>query len=150
MKISQLTESAGTFIGVRLTTGSVRNLVGWMLKNKIENQTSPDRLHVTLILDTTRQFQHHPVRYDPPIRIDPKTYSIDLFNDGDVLVLCFDCPTLEDRHHKMRTKYGIEWKHPDYSPHITLTTKIQQIKSDLEVPDFPIFLDREYVEAFGW
>lgn len=152
MRLRQLREdgSKGTFIGVKLTTESNAQLTGWIAQNLIKEPEAPDELHVTLLFDRNRRLPHHPIRFDPPIPLDPKTYSIDLFGpEKNVLVLRFESPYLEHRHASLRRKYNVDWSWSEYAPHITLTTQPQEIATDLIPPPFDLILDREYMEEFG-
>lgn len=151
MKIHQLYEAQyGTFVGIRLTTDSNARLAGWMEQNLIVSPEPIDKLHVTLILDKNKKLPHHPITYNPAIPIDPETYQLDLFGtEKDVLVLKFKSEFLEKRHMQLQKKFQVDWDFPEYSPHITLTTEVQEIRTDMEPPDFELELDREYVEEMN-
>lgn len=151
VKLKTITEGVkGTFIGVKLTPESNLRLAGWMRQNLIQDPEPEGELHITLVIDKDKPIPYHPVKYGTPIPIDPSTYSIDIFGkDNNVMVLKFECPFLEDRHNKLRRKYGLSWDFPSYSPHITLTNTIQEIKTELEVPNFELEFGREYMEEFS-
>ena len=151
MKLQNLYETNdGTFVGVHLTSDTTARLCGWMDQNLIKNPQTADKIHTTLVLDKETQFLHDPLTYEPSIPIDPDTYNIELFGpENDILVLSFDSPFLQKRHLQLREKYGLAWDWPDYTPHITLTYDAQEIKTELETPDFAIELSGEYVTAFN-
>jgi 2'-5' RNA ligase len=151
MRFQQLLESSdkGTFVGVRLTSDSAKKVLHWLAENKIKDPVTKEELHVTLLLDKHSPIDHKPVRYDPPLVTDLESYKIELFGqDKDILVLTFECPQLESRHMSLRKKYGVSWDWPTYSPHMTLTYKVQEVTEPLEPPTFVIELDQEYVSEF--
>ena len=47
---------------------------------------------------------------------------IERFGDGEAIVLCFNCSELRWRHEDLKNA-GAEWDHPEYQPHITLSTE---------------------------
>lgn len=152
MRLQSLTESRikGSFVGVKLTTESNARLCGWLQENLIKNPMSPDKLHVTLVLDKTGPIRYHPITYPQPVPVDPRTYTIDLFGEEkNIMVLKFESPFLEDRHQKLRKRHGLSWDFPTYIPHITLTHEVQEIVTELEPPNFELELGREYLEEFN-
>jgi 2'-5' RNA ligase len=151
MKFHQLFESdgSGTFVAVRLTDKSAQDILDWLAENKVTDITPKDELHVTLVISKTEKLDYKPIKYKPPLVVEPDTFKIELFGqDNDVMVLTFDCPQLEARHKALRKKYNLDWDWPTYEPHITLTTTIQEITEPLEPPTFRIELDHEFVEPF--
>jgi len=148
--LSDLYETgAGTFIGIRLTQESTARLVGWMDSCLIESPEPADQIHITLLMSHTNPIPHMPMKYDPTVPIFKENYNIDLFGEKkNIMVLTFESDFLQNRHTALRKKYGVSWDWPDYKPHITLTTEIQEIATDLEPPDFDLELSHEYVEPF--
>ncbi len=145
MKYSEICESKtnGTFIGVKLTDVSNEQLVIWCEENNINCEP----FHITLIFDQEKEIPYIPVRYDPPLVLNPKTYKFDIFEGA--LVLRFDSDTLCKKHFMLRKKHDIKWDHDDYKPHITLDYKWDAVKSNrLQRPKFPIKLSYEYKEGF--
>jgi hypothetical protein len=151
MRLIQLTEAAaGTFVSVRLTPKCNRMLVAWMDLMLIEEPMGGDELHCTLVMDKNKKLAHDPIVFDPPIPVDPSTYHIDLFGqDRNILVLRFECPVLEKYQAKLMKKYGLTSDFGEYAPHITLSKKVQEIKTELEPPTFDLELEKETVEAFS-
>ena len=152
MRIRNLIEgrASGTFVGARLTPECNARLAGWMAEHGLNDPEPIDRLHITIVLDGKNKIPYHPRRYNPPIPVDPDTYSIDLFGpDKDILVLRFESPQLEKLHRKLRKKFNIPWDFDSYNPHITLTKSPQIIASELDPPRFALEIDREYIEEFS-
>lgn len=145
MKYSEIFESKtnGTFIGVKLTDNSNEQLENWCKENNV-NCTS---FHVTLIFDEHQKIPYVPMRYDPLLILNPKTYKFDIFKDS--LVLLFDNVILSKKHLILRDKYHIKWEFDEYKPHITLDSEWDDVKSNkLHLPKFPIKLSHEYKKRF--
>lgn len=145
MKYSEIfeAETNGTFIGIKLTDDSNEQLENWCEENNINYEP----FHVTLILDEHQKIPYIPVRYDPPLTLNSKTYKFDIFEDA--LVLLFDSAKLSKKHLMLRDKYNIKWDFDEYRPHITLDYEWDAKKSNrIQLPDFPIKLSHEYKEGF--
>lgn len=145
MKYSEIFESEdnGTFIGIELTDRSNEQLVIWCEENSINCEP----FHVTLILDQDKKIPYSPVKYDPPLVLDPKTYKFDIFEGA--LVLLFDSIILSKKHFMLRDKFNIEWDYDEYKPHITLDYEWDPVKSNrIRLPKFPIKLSHEYKRKF--
>jgi len=151
MRLLDLFENVGgSFVSVRLTPECNRRLSAWMDQELIEEPMGADELHCTLVLDKNKKIPHDPIIFNPPLKIDPDTYHIDLFGpDKNILVLRFECPELEKRQAHLMTKYGLTWDYDEYAPHITLSNHIQEIQTDLIPPTFDLELSKEVVEAFS-
>jgi hypothetical protein len=151
MRLIQLFETGGgTFVSVRLTPTCNERIIAWMAQELIEEPTGGGDLHCTLVLDKNNKIVHDPIVFDPVLKIDPATYRIDLFGSNkNVLVLRFECPELEQRQAELMNQYGLVSEWGAYKPHITLSTKVQEIKTDLEPPHFELEFDKESVEAFS-
>lgn len=146
MKYSEICESDtnGTFIGIKLTDNSNAQLHNWCKENNVD---CDEPFHVTLILDAHQKIPYNPVKYDPPLIINPKTYKFDIFEGS--LVLLFDSIKLIKKHLMLRDKYDIEWEYDEYKPHITLDYEWDAVKSNrIQLPKFPIKLSHEYKEGF--
>jgi len=151
MRLLDLFESTGgTFVSVRLTPKCNSRLSAWMNQELIDTPTDASELHCTMVLDKNNKLSHDPIVFDPPLTVDPDSYHIDLFGpDKNILVLRFACPELENRQAELMDKYGLTSDYGEYAPHITLTNKIQEIKTDLTPPTFELELAKEVVEAFS-
>lgn len=141
-------DDAGTFVGARLTSDSVKNLSRWMKDEGIKKKIPNSKLHVTVILDKNKSFEYQPIKYDPPLEIDSTTYRLERFDTKEgkgALVLVFSSPEFEERHHKAKDEHSIEWDYLFYQPHITLSYDNDQEIEDIRKPQFPMFIDKEYV-----
>ncbi len=142
-------DDTGTFVGARLTRDSIKNLVRWMKDEGIKKKVPSSKLHVTVILDKNKSFDYQPIKYDPPLEIDSTTYRLEKFdtNDGKgALVLVFSSPDFEKRHHSAKSEHSIEWDYLYYQPHVTLSYDNEQDIEDIRIPQFPIYIEKEYVE----
>ena len=151
MRLFQLLESdGGTFVSIRLTPKCNLRFTSWMDQELIQEPTGAGELHCTMVLDRTTKFIHDPIVFDPPITVDPATYHLDLFGaDHNVLVLRFESPELEERQAMLMQQYGLVSEFGEYKPHITLSTMVQEIQTDLEPPAFELEFAKETVEAFS-
>lgn len=150
-KIYEATNEKGWFVGLRLTPESEDKIVQWMKENKIRNPVAKDKLHITLVLDKTRWIDNERnKKYDPPIKIDKKTYELKLLGENkDVLVLGFENRALEYLHLYLRNKHDIQWDWDSYSPHLTLSYDGGYDSTDgIALPDFDLFIDHEYTTPF--
>lgn len=139
----------GTFVGVRFSTETINNIVNWMKKNGIDKPVTSDLLHTTVTLDKERFFDWKPISFNPPLEINPSSYSFELFGpENDVLVLKFDCPELRERHMMSREEYDVKWDWGEYKSHLTLSYDGDNDIDNLELPTFPLIIDREYVQPF--
>lgn len=143
-------EGPGTFVGVNLGPKTLKRLTNWIDSQDIDKPTPTDDIHITLILSKTKEFSWDPETYDPKIKVLPDTYKFDKFGDeGNVLVLTFQCPDLREKHFNAREEHNLSWDFDDYHPHITLSYDAENIDiNDLDYPTFPIYLEGEYVEPF--
>lgn len=142
-------ESTGTFVGARLTRDSIKNLSRWMKDEGIKKKVPNSKLHITVIIDKSKPFDYQPIKYDPPLEIDSTTYRLENFDTKEgkgALVLTFSSPEFEQRHHDIKNKHSIDWDYLYYQPHITLSYDNDQNIEDICKPQFPIYIDKEYVE----
>jgi hypothetical protein len=142
-------DDTGTFVGARLTRDSVKDLSRWMKDEGIKKKVPNSKLHVTVILDKEKSFDHQPIKYDPPLEIDSTTYRLERFDTKDgkgALVLVFSSPEFEKRHHDAKDEHSIHWDYLYYQPHITLSYDNDQNIEDIRKPQFPVYIDKEYVE----
>lgn len=147
LKISRGGPSNGTFVAVRLTPATVRKIVEWLWENGIPEPIDFEDLHVTLLHDDEKAFPWSNREYNPPIKVDPATYTLDDF-DG-VLVLRFDCPELRERHEWGMQEYGLTWDYPEYIPHVSLSYGNKLDPCTLTPPGFPLYISHEYHEQAG-
>lgn len=145
----RLLEEEGTFVGLRLSPQTVTNLQKWMRENDINQPVPPEEMHVTLVLSRDKKFDWFEHTYDKPLKIQPDSFSLELFGeDKNVLVLKFECDELRRKHMAAREEFGIEWNFDDYCPHVTLSHDVEKQCDDLEPPKFPLVLINEYTEPF--
>jgi len=141
----------GTFVGARLTRDSERAITRWMRDNGLRKKEPQARFHITVIGDPDQSFDWYPATFDPPLEVDPSSYKLKKFDEG-AIVLTFSVPELERRHEAGIKKHGITWKHPTYSPHLTLSYDPTELNTmeRLLTPTFPIYVQNEYVQSWGF
>ncbi len=143
------TSGPGKFVGARLTRDSERAIMQWMRENGLRKKEPRARLHITVVGDKEQDFDWNPATFDPPLEIDPHTYSLEKFGD-DAIVLSFSVPELEKRHQAACDKHGIDWKHDTYQPHLTLSfdpTGLNDMNRLLK-PTFPMYVANEYAQPW--
>jgi hypothetical protein len=145
----------GQFVGVKFSPETVQNLIEWSKQNDIVPD-DPSKYHTTVILSKTRKFKYDPIRWEPPLIVDPTSFQLELFenkNTGrdELLVLTYDCAELDARHWLARTTDQLSWEWPDYTPHITLSPYGTVFTGDLSTlpkPSFNLEIVSEYVKDF--
>lgn len=143
-----LESKAGTFVGAKLTPETETRLLNWLERAGVENATPREDLHVTVVGHKTKEFPWTPKQFQP-LEIDPETVSLDIFGDDkDTLVLRFDSPELEERHKWARDTFDIDWDYDEYKPHITLGKDTGVSPKDIPKPNFTLFIDKEYSQAW--
>jgi hypothetical protein len=149
MKLSELSSSKGTYVGLRVLQPAGQRLYEFCRDNGIEvnKSTFERRLHVTVIYSRKQCIGLEPrdsVKY-------VATFSgYDIF-DGSAgtdkaLVMKLNAPGVLARHLEIMAKYGATYDFPVYIPHITLT--YNYTGGDVLLPPFNdnIILGDEYVE----
>ena len=141
----------GTFVGARLDRDSEDKLIQWMKENGIKSPTPKARLHVTVIRSEGRDIPWDDMTYSPKLEIDPSSYKLAQFGDNkNMLVLKFNQPDLEKRHHDARDEHKIDWDFPQYEPHITLSDNPENDIEGMLLPSFPLFISQEYNQPYGY
>ena len=144
--------SPGQFVGVKFSPRTVANLIAWCKDNNVPNREDPSKYHTTIILSRSHKFKYNPIRWNPPLIVDPASFGLDLFGpDKDKLVLTYDCAELDARHWAARVEEKIPWDWPDYAAHITLSNFEVAFNGDitkLPLPEFPLEIVAEYVTDF--
>lgn len=145
-------EKPGQFVGVKFSPRTVAKLVEWCKANDVPNREDAANYHTTVILSRARKFKYDPLRWNPPLRVEPTSFKLDLFGPNkDKLVLTYDCAELDARHWAARVEHKLSWDFPEYIPHITLCNFEHAFQGDiskLPVPDFPLEIVAEYVKDF--
>lgn len=140
--------NAGTFVGAKLTEDCADRLIEWMTQQGIPNPTPKEELHCTVVYSEDREIKIAPLAYEPPLEVDPAGYRFKHFGDNrEILVLAFNRPELSHRHKMLRQKHKLDWKFPEYIPHVTLS---YNAPDHLDVlPDFPLVFRGEEVGGFN-
>lgn len=137
-------EVEGKFIGARLDRASEDKLIQWMKDNGIKSPTPKASLHITVII-SNKDFPWEDMTYSPKLEINPSSYKLAKFGeDKDILVLKFDQPDLEKRHHSAKEEHKIDWDFSVYEPHITISDNPDNDIDRILLPTFPMFISHEY------
>lgn len=142
MKFTELYESNGTFVGIKLSKVSADQLTVWCHDNNIKCESD---FHVTLLYDENKEIPYIPEVSS--IKINPETFEMAKL--GSALVLKFSNDELSKKHHILRQKYNIDWDFNKFIPHITLVYTWHRTKPNIDSPKFPITLSQEYIEEFS-
>lgn len=135
-------DEPGTYAAVWLSKQSAILMYSYYRKH-VKNLEASDELHATTTYSRTPvDIPQHTIR----VRLQPLRYE--LFGETkNVLVLVVQNKIL-DALHKEGRDAGAEWDHPEYIPHITLSTNFTgNIEGLPPVPTFPIVVDRYTVES---
>jgi 2'-5' RNA ligase len=116
---------AGTYVAVRFSEETKDNIKKLIEENDIPNPNN--KLHATVMhslkeLPELLKDSSDDRDIDPPFIGHPKKLRIFKTEDeNNALVLEFKSQDLVDRHNEIKEKYGAEYKHDEYIPHITLS-----------------------------
>lgn len=116
-------------------------LTAWAQANGIPYPVPAPYMHVTVIASDTDLDDYLPD--SRKVVVDPRTFRLDRFGGGDILVLRFDAPELLAANRSAHDK-GAEERWP-YHPHITLSYRAGRTVSPdtLPLPEFPLVLEPE-------
>lgn len=78
----------------------------------------------------------------PIVATNPELKIFRTKDDGDVLVIEFDCEKANQCFEYMKTKYNISTKYNEYRPHITLQKNISNKYMSLPKINFDLFFDK--------
>lgn len=137
----------GTYVAARLDDETSAALQEIQEKNKIPNPTPIDEFHITIVATAkTIPWEISEVS-EKAIPLEWKIWGrTDDF--GGTLVLLVSNEWLTARHTEARIR-GATWDFDDYRPHVTLSYDCEDFDiAELEVPDFDLLLNEEYVEDF--
>jgi 2'-5' RNA ligase len=149
-ELQKLVTISGTFVGVHLTSDSISKLLNWIEQNNISGSITPaNDFHATLIQDKEKEIPWNAQQYNPPIRLDPNTYYLDLFGlANNILVLGFKSNFLQKKHQLAKKLHNISWDFDVYNPHITLARNVINFDPTTLPPYFPIYLSGEYADEY--
>lgn len=144
MQLKDFKETNGVYLGIRPTGASIHLLHDWVLAQGIPNPVAAHASHVTVlfsrtpvnvVIDRTREYHAHGVRFEQVRHRFDKTNA---------LVLVLESPSIVARHKGLIAAGGTH-DYPDFMPHVTLTTNIEDFDwSELEVPGFSLMFNNEY------
>lgn len=139
MKLYELAQHVqGTYAGVRFCEDTKQAIHDYMAEAGIPNMLDKEKLHTTLLYS-----RKHCPNYEPLSEVsylgEPSEFVIwdtQAPNGGGTskcLVLKYDCPELVERHRALREEHGATHDYPEYTPHITLSYNI----GNMRLEDFP-------------
>lgn len=148
MRLSDImeAESNGTYVGIRLSPQTEKDVNQYIKDNNIPNDDSLKEwgFHVTIVYSRKVLDDFKP---------ESKSYKataigFDLFGDDeDTLVMKLKSPELTKRHEQIRKEHGATHDYDSYEPHITLSYDAAEIDfSQLPSFDKEITLTDEYTQ----
>lgn len=112
---------------VRRRVLNAQAIAAWAKKNGIEGLVPAKEMHVT-VMYSSKAFDWSKAgsaEGELPMMIQPDNMRfLELFGDGDALVLTFTAPELSDRHRALKAM-GARPDRPAYRPHVTLSYDLQ-------------------------
>lgn len=137
----------GSYVGLRVSKQTFENLKSYIEEHKLLRMVSSEnRFHVTVI---SSQIDLPKVARGPidPITVDTYWFRVLKTNAlTNALVLTFQSPEINKRHHELKEKYEVETEFDNFLGHLTLTYNFRGNIKELIKPTFPIILDEEYQE----
>ena len=144
MRLKDLKETAGVYMGVRPIGASIKLLHDWIIERGIPNPVAAHAAHVTVLfsktpvdvqVDRSREYHAHGVQFGVVRH---------RFDKSDALVLVLETPALVKRHEELIER-GASHDYDDFMPHVTLTTNVENFDwKQLEVPHFSLIFGNEY------
>ena len=131
--------SSGTYVAVIPDAASMKKLVKWSKKAKIQNPIKEDDYHTTVVYSRKGipKAKKHVINF--PINAKIKEWK--LFGDNqNCLVALLDCPQLKKEFDTYTKAYGAVSDYPEYLPHITFSYDFVGDLPD-SLPDFEIVFD---------
>lgn len=137
------TARRGIYGCFKLETDSADRLYHWCIQYLIPNPQPVEKLHSTFIFSPApAKSKYIPYSFFP-ITLDPNTYSFQIFPYNvidNALVLTYRNPIVESEHKKYLLLGG-SYTHPQFVPHITLSSNVPinvLVKQTIPLPKFPI------------
>lgn len=144
MRLKDLKQTDGVYMGVRPIGASIHLLHDWILEQGIPNPVAAHAAHVTVLFsktpvdvqpDRSREYHAHGVRFE---------VLRHRFDKTDALVLVLETPALVARHKELIERGGSH-DYEEYLPHVTLTTNVENFDwKALQVPHFSLIFGNEY------
>jgi hypothetical protein len=141
MRLEQLLEekkeSKGTYAGVRFDNDTVERLQTFIEENEIPKSVPTNKLHTTILYSRKYLPDYKAIgQYDKPLIGEPTEFDVwesQPDDDGETsncLILKYDCEELSERHELLMNEHGATFDFDEYSPHITLSYSIGDMKID--------------------
>lgn len=138
----------GTYISVTPNKASAEEIYDWIKANKVPNPLDKTDLHCTMIY--SRKGIPAAKHYDMDLPINATISGLKVFaqsNGTDCLVATLSSEDLVAHHETIMDKYGAEYDHPKYIPHITLSYNIGDYKPSNKIPKINVTFDKVTFEA---
>lgn len=151
MKLKEIVETKGTYIGLKLSEKSKIFLTKLIKDFDIDNPISEDDFHVTLVYSRKPAVKNI-VEPDNIYKCKIDTWDVWESQGKKSFIVKLKCQKLIDRHKELIHKYSLTHDFPDYTPHITLSYNLRNdpnkdvIEKVLKKLDQQIILTDEYQE----
>jgi hypothetical protein len=158
-----LTQSKGTYAGVRYDADSVNRLKNFIVQHKIPNPIKPQNFHTTLLYSRKYLPNYKPCgKLQTPFSVIPSEFVIWKTNASggaennspqtNCLVLKCQSSDLVNRHNELMNIHQAIYDYPEYVPHITLSYDVGDFDiSTLSAPHTigTLYADEEYGEELN-
>jgi hypothetical protein len=140
--------SPGLYVAVKFQQETIDNIVEFQLKNNIPNPVPPEDLHSTIVYSRVN-IEWTPVS-NINLRVNTDTSVLETWDtrSGSSCLVWHYYSPFQHQRFKEAMSHGATYDFPEYKCHITLSYDCGDITADsINKPDFPILLDREYLEV---
>ena len=151
--------SSGTFVGMKATPKTARDLFNFSEKHAIPNSLPMGDFHVTVVYSREQVLPDKVARGYLKKALKAKAYKLEVFPTEDydedgfqmhALVLKLKSPQLERRHQLLKSKHNASHTFDEYIPHVTLSYNYSPLLAVPPMPDFPIEFDFEYTKPIEY
>lgn len=144
MRLKDLEQLPGVYVGIRPVGASIHLLHDWIVQQGIPNPVAAHASHVTVLfskapvqveVDRKREYHAHGIRFEQVRHRFDKTNA---------LVMVLETPSIIARHRELIDQGGSH-DYDDFMPHVTLTTNVEDFDwKQLKVPGFSLVFANEY------
>jgi hypothetical protein len=147
----------GTYVGMKLSDKTVKELKALMKKLKIKNPVRSEKLHTTIIYSRKPcpNLEAAGDLAEPMVGV-PTEFEIFPTRTGyNALVIKFNCPDMVNRHKQLMKDHEATYDFPEYKCHITLSYNVDEDEINgikgLDPLDFiqELEFNHEYKEALN-
>lgn len=135
-------EQKGTYVELKLSKKSAKQLAAYVKKNNIENPTKQEEYHCTVVYSTKSIAKAKDEKVDLPFTTTFDKWELFPTKEGTkCLVARLKKSSINDLHDMYHTKYDAKYDFDEYKPHVTVSYNFDNT-IPLEKPEFDFTFDK--------